>query len=90
VASPAPRAGEAQALRSGATAAQRIDPVALDPKFVEDTTQRLLVYVGPIGRVIARKAAQQARSRQEFVALVASHIGTQDRGAFLRDIGADA
>jgi hypothetical protein len=37
--------------------------------------------------VLARKAAQQAHSADEFVALVAEHVGTQDRRAFLREIG---
>ena len=59
------------------------------PQFVHETTQRLLVYLGPIGRVVAKKAAEQAKSQQEFVELVAGHIGTQDRGAFLREVGFD-
>jgi len=58
----------------------------LEPAFVEQTTARLAVYLGPIARVVARKAAQQARDCDEFVELVAQHIGTQDRHAFLRDM----
>ena len=39
----------------------------------------LAVYLGPIAKVVAKKAAQQAESEDEFVQIVASYIGTQDR-----------
>ena len=42
--------------------------------------------MGPIARVVARKAAQQARDGDEFVRLVADHLGTQERETFVRDI----
>jgi eukaryotic-like serine/threonine-protein kinase len=61
----------------------------LEAAFVEQTTSRLAVYLGPIARVVARKAAERARDCEEFVELVAQHIGTQERNAFLRDIGAN-
>ena len=61
----------------------------LEQAFVEQTTQRLAVYLGPIAKVVAKKAAQQAHDCDEFVHLVAEHIGTQDRRAFLREVGAD-
>src|SRR5437764_913210 len=75
--------------RSGSIGTRTLPPIPLEAQFVQDTTQRLLVYLGPIGRVVAKKAAEQARSQQEFVELVAGHIGTQDRGAFLREVGFD-
>jgi len=59
----------------------------LDPDFVEQTTSRLAVYLGPIAKVVARKAAQGAGNRQEFVQRVAGHLGAQERGAFLREFG---
>jgi eukaryotic-like serine/threonine-protein kinase len=59
----------------------------LDPDFVVQTTSRLTVYLGPIAKVVARKAAQQSANRQEFVQSVASHLGAQERGAFLREFG---
>jgi tRNA A-37 threonylcarbamoyl transferase component Bud32 len=80
---------EPSALRSGSIGSRITPPVPLESQFVHETTQRLLVYLGPIGRVVARRAAEQAKSRQEFVQLVAGHIGTQDRTAFLREVGAD-
>jgi hypothetical protein len=39
--------------------------------------------------VVAKKAAQQAHDCDEFIHLVAEHIGTQDRRAFLREVGAE-
>jgi serine/threonine protein kinase len=59
----------------------------LDAGFVEETTSRLAVYLGPIAKVVARKAAKEAANRQQFVQLVAGHLGMQERGAFLREFG---
>ena len=60
---------------------------ALDPEFVDQTISRLAVYLGPIAKVVARKAAANAANRQEFVQRVADHLGAQERGAFLRESG---
>jgi len=43
--------------------------------------------VGPIAKVVASRAAQKATSRQEFVRLVAGHLGDQERNTFLKEIG---
>ena len=59
----------------------------LDPDFVEQTTSRLAVYLGPIARIVVRRAAHEAANRQEFVQRVAGHLGAQERGAFLRESG---
>jgi serine/threonine-protein kinase len=59
----------------------------LDQEFVDQTTSRLAVYLGPVARVVAKKAAQKAGTQQEFVQLVAGHLGAQERGAFLRELG---
>ena len=61
----------------------------LDQEFVDQTTSRLAVYLGPVARIVARKAAQKAGTQQEFVHLVAGHLGAQERGAFLRELGYD-
>jgi hypothetical protein len=61
--------------------------VPLDAAFVDQVTARLAFYVGPIARIIAKNAAQKAKTRSEFVALVAENLGTQDRGAFLGEMG---
>jgi len=59
----------------------------LERAFIDQTTTRLAVYLGPIAKVVANKAARQARDSEEFVQLVAEHIGTQDRESFLKDVG---
>jgi serine/threonine-protein kinase len=59
----------------------------LDPDFVEQTTSRLAVYLGPIAKIVVRRAAHEAANRQEFVQRVAGHLGAQERGAFLRESG---
>ncbi|MEP6942346.1 MAG: serine/threonine-protein kinase [Betaproteobacteria bacterium] len=80
----------------GATASSRIiatgetaktQTLPLDKDFVDQTTTRLAAYLGPIAKVVVNRAAQKAGSQQEFVQLVAGHLGTQERGAFLREIG---
>jgi len=58
-----------------------------EQKFVDATVSRLAVYLGPIAKIVAKKAAQQAENEDEFVQIVASYIGTQDRMAFLREMG---
>ena len=59
----------------------------LDQEFVDQTTSRLAIYLGPVARIVAKKAAQKAGTQQEFVQLVAGHLGAQERGAFLRELG---
>jgi serine/threonine-protein kinase len=61
----------------------------LDQEFVDQTTSRLAIYLGPVARIVAKKAAQKAGTQQEFVQLVAGHLGQQERGAFLRELGYD-
>ena len=78
------RATRAQAPTTGTRAKP---PRPLDQAFVDQTTSRLAVYLGPIARIVARNAAQRARDGDEFIALVAEHIGTQERDAFLREFG---
>ena len=62
----------------------------LEQAFIDATTSRLAVYLGPIARVVAKRAAAQAKSQEEFVQIVAGYIGTQDRHAFLREMGYDS
>jgi serine/threonine-protein kinase len=88
-------AKESTAAAQGTTTAPQLRSISggpdalapVDPGFVEQTTTRLAVYLGPIARVVTRKAAQAAGNRQEFVQRVAGHLGAQERGEFLREIG---
>ncbi len=59
----------------------------LNQAFVDQIAGRLAVHIGPIAKVVAKKAAQKATTRSEFVRLVAAHLGAQERGAFLHDVG---
>ena len=79
------------ASRAGGTASQRppLSTQPLEAPFIEHTTQRLTVYLGPIAKLVARKAAEKACTRDEFLQLVAGHMGTQDRKSFLRAMDQD-
>jgi eukaryotic-like serine/threonine-protein kinase len=78
-------ANRARSTQPGTTPQPAARP--LEPAFVESTVSRLAVYLGPIAKIVAKKAAQQAETEDEFVEIIASHIGTQDRMAFLREMG---
>ena len=60
---------------------------ALDQVFIDQITARLAVYIGPIAPIVARRAAREAKSRTEFLRRVADNLGTQERAAFLREVG---
>jgi len=83
--------GARAARQSGSTTGQqtRAHAAALEQTFVDQTTMRLATYLGPIARVVAKRAAQKAATQDEFVQIIADHLGAQDRGAFLREIGFD-
>jgi serine/threonine-protein kinase len=64
-------------------------PVAFDDAFVELAAQRLTVLIGPIARVVAKRAARQTNDRTEFLQLLAGHIETApERARFLAEAGA--
>ena len=59
----------------------------LEAAFVDQVTAKLAVRIGPIARILTRKAAQQATTRREFVNRVAEGLDPQVRTSFLRDVG---
>jgi len=59
----------------------------LDDAFIDQVTAKLAMRIGPIARVISRKAAQQARTRSEFVHRIADQLDADAQAAFLRDVG---
>ena len=71
-----------QVVATGQTSKTQTLP--LDKDFVDQTTMRLAAYLGPIAKVVVNRAAQKACNQHEFVQLVAGHLGTQERGAFLQ------
>jgi serine/threonine-protein kinase len=54
---------------------------------VEKAVGRLAPYVGPIAKVIARKAAAQARDLKAFYERLAENLDPKDRARFLKDAG---
>ncbi len=64
-------------------------PVAYDDAWAESMTMRLTVVIGPIARVVAKRAARQTTDRMEFLQLLAAHIDSvADRTRFLTEAGA--
>jgi len=99
-ASPASRAAGATAhpaLASGSSrqgtatshAGRTTAGVPLDADYIEQVNVRLTVYMGPIARIVTKRAAQRAKTRGEFVRVAAESLGTQDRAAFLKEMGYD-
>jgi eukaryotic-like serine/threonine-protein kinase len=61
----------------------------LTPEVIEKATRRLIVYLGPIAKVLAKRAAEQASTRHHFHLLLAERIvDPVERDQFLRDVGA--
>jgi serine/threonine-protein kinase len=77
-----------------ATAAQQPAPatgltVQLTAAAIEEATRKLTAYVGPIAKVVAKRAAAQATSRNHFHQLLAENLtDPKERARFLRDVGA--
>jgi len=59
----------------------------LEAAYVEQVTNQLAIYIGPIAQVLTRKAARESRTRAEFARRCAENLGTQERVAFLRELG---
>jgi len=59
----------------------------LEQSYVEQVAGRLAVYLGPIAAIVAKRAARGTTSRRDFVLRVADSLGTQERAAFLREMG---
>ncbi len=64
-------------------------PVAFDEAWADAMSQRLTVIIGPIARVVAKRAARQTGDRLEFLQLLAAHIDSAaERTRFLTEAGA--
>jgi serine/threonine-protein kinase len=59
----------------------------LEADFVDEVTAMLTIYIGPIAPIVTRKAMRESRNRAEFLRKVADSLGTQERAAFLREVG---
>jgi len=64
--------------------------VQLTPDAVEEATRRLTHYIGPIAKVVAKRAATQATSRRHFHQLLAEKLtDPKERARFLHEVGAE-
>jgi serine/threonine-protein kinase len=60
----------------------------IDPADIEKATSRLAPYLGPIARVVAKKAAAQTKDlRTLYLRLADSLASPEDRDKFLKDSG---
>ena len=60
--------------------------VQLTPDAIEQATRQLATYLGPIAKVVAKKAATQATSRRHFHQLLAEKLtDPAERARFLQD-----
>ncbi|WP_332876497.1 serine/threonine-protein kinase [Massilia sp. S19_KUP03_FR1] len=69
--------------RAGSTA-----PTLFDTAWADATTVKLIALIGPIGRIVAKRAMKETGDRAAFLALLAGHIDNLDqRARFLADAG---
>ena len=70
------------------TTIQGLAPLLFDAAFAEAATRRLTVFIGPIARVVAKRAMGQTRDKAEFLRLMAHQIDAlPDRNRFLAEAG---
>lgn len=59
----------------------------LSPELMEAAQQKLAVYVGPIARILAKRASKMTGNADEFYRLLADNLpDPQDRERFLREV----
>ncbi len=62
--------------------------VTLNADIMQAAEQKLAAYVGPVAKVLVRKARAQAMDADAFYRLLAQELSTEEaRSAFLRDVG---
>jgi len=88
-ASPSVRSGPLPSA-SGVTAQRSRAPAdaALTPERIEVAQRRLATYIGPIAKILVRKAAAQTTSSERFYLLLAENLSDTDRTRFLTEVGA--
>jgi serine/threonine-protein kinase len=61
----------------------------LTPEAIDAAQRKLAAYVGPIAKVVVKKAAAQATNSRHFYQLLAESLGTEaERVRFLQEVGA--
>lgn len=79
------RAASAAAPRAGVPG-----EAALTAEKIEAAQRRLASYIGPIAKILVKKAAAQTTSSERFYLLLAESLSEIDRTRFLKDVGAGA
>ena len=75
-------------IAKSASGATLIDLPIIDEAFAEAATRQLMVFIGPIARVVAKRAMHQCESKTEFLRLMAEQIATlPERNRFLIKTG---
>ncbi len=73
---------------SATDATRRSEPVKFDEAFAEAAARQLTVFIGPIARVVAKRAMRQTQDKTEFLRLMAEQIATlPERTRFLVQAG---
>jgi serine/threonine-protein kinase len=68
--------------------AARLAGAQLTPELVASATKKLTAHVGPIAKVVVKKAALQATTAQQFYTLLAESLPTEsERVRFLEELG---
>jgi len=88
----ATRSGLAGAPRPGAAAGTgpRGAPAstALTPDQIEAAQRKLATYIGPIAKILTKRAAAQTTSSERFYLLLAESLSEAERRRFLDEVGA--
>jgi serine/threonine-protein kinase len=60
----------------------------LSPELMDAAQQKLAVYVGPIAKVLAKRASKMTGNADEFYRLLAENLpDAEDRARFLKEVG---
>ena len=60
----------------------------LSPEQMEAAQMKLAVYVGPIAKVLVKRASRMTGNADEFYRLLAENLpDPQERARFLKDVG---
>lgn len=83
--------GARSSARSGAMPANQspgMPAPPLSPELMETVQHKLALYVGPIAKVLARRASKLTGDPVEFYRLLADNVADpQDRARFLKEVG---
>ena len=61
---------------------------ALTPDKIEAAQRRLATYIGPIAKILTKRAAAQTTSSERFYLLLAESLSEAERRRFLDEVGA--